>query len=322
MLSWSLYPISLDLKYTWTISRGSVFEKTNYLVSVRENNQTMLGEVAGITQKEINESKIPHEFEQVKSENPQNFEDIFQLNISSPLRFGLESALTHLRCKQKGINIYQFLKTPPPQKIETSYSVPIIKTSEIKNFLDAQNIYRFTSCKVKIDSSSGVDNCLEVAKYYQGPLRIDANESFSNAKDVLNFIAKIKHLEVQLIEQPMPSSMYQEYKLLKSQSPVPIFADESIQEHNIDQQIAEQFHGVNIKLMKAGSYRQALKQIRSAKQLGLMVMSGCMLETSLGISSALAISAEADFYDLDGFLFFKNEPFDLLTETKGLISVR
>jgi glutamate racemase len=71
--------------------------------------------------------------------------------------------------------------------------------------------------------------------------------------------------------------------------------------------------------MKSGGYLKGLKQIRQAKILGLKTMLGCMIETSLGISSALNISSGVDYLDLDGFLLIKKDPFNILTEENGKI---
>ena len=64
---------------------------------------------------------------------------------------------------------------------------------------------------------------------------------------------------------------------------------------------------------------KAIKQLRQAKILGLKTMLGCMVETSLGISSALNISGGVDFFDLDGCLLIKDEPYKLISEENGKV---
>ena len=44
--------------------------------------------------------------------------------------------------------------------------------------------------------------------------------------------------------------------------------------------------GINIKLAKCGSLREALRMIATARAHGMLVMVGCMIETSLGITAA------------------------------------
>ena len=48
-------------------------------------------------------------------------------------------------------------------------------------------------------------------------------------------------------------------------------------------------------------------------------MIGCMIESSLGIESALNISFDGDFFDLDGSLLIKNDPYGRIIEEKGRI---
>ena len=66
---------------------------------------------------------------------------------------------------------------------------------------------------------------------------------------------------------------------------IPIIADESCQvESDIDKCIGK-FHGVNIKLAKCGGITPALRMIRKAKEAGMKVMIGCMIEGTIGISA-------------------------------------
>ena len=73
--------------------------------------------------------------------------------------------------------------------------------------------------------------------------------------------------------------------------------------------------------MKAGGYRQAIKQLDQCRRLGLKTMIGCMVETSLNISAALNLSANCDWLDLDGHLLLKKDPFALLNESNGEIFI-
>ena len=76
---------------------------------------------------------------------------------------------------------------------------------------------------------------------------------------------------------------------------------------------------INMKLMKTGSYSNGLRILREAKAAGMRTMIGCMVETTLGISSALNLSGLADYVDLDSFLLLKDEPFVLVKEQNGIL---
>ena len=49
--------------------------------------------------------------------------------------------------------------------------------------------------------------------------------------------------------------------------------------------------------------------IATARALGLKVMLGCMIESSLGIAAALPVAPLCDWVDLDGNLLLAEDPF-------------
>ena len=67
--------------------------------------------------------------------------------------------------------------------------------------------------------------------------------------------------------------------------------------------------GINIKLAKCGSLREALRMIALARAHGLMVMVGCMIETSLAITAAAHFTPLVDIVDLDGAALLAEDPF-------------
>ena len=83
---------------------------------------------------------------------------------------------------------------------------------------------------------------------------------------------------------------------------VPLCADESNQGAANLEQLARNFDFVNVKLDKSGGLTAALNQISRARELGLGVMVGCMVSSSLGIAPAFLLAQLADYTDLDGFI--------------------
>ena len=101
------------------------------------------------------------------------------------------------------------------------------------------------------------------------------------------FLEKDQKLPVEFVEQPIPAGMNEESTYLKKYSPFPLFADESIT-HSADFGILKtQFDGVNVKLMKAGSYMNGIRLLTEARKRGMKTMIGCMVETTLGIRSGM-----------------------------------
>ena len=73
--------------------------------------------------------------------------------------------------------------------------------------------------------------------------------------------------------------------------------------------------------MKTGSLIKARDLIKEAHAHGMQVMMGCMVETTIGISYGMLFSGMVEYVDLDGYLLIKNEPFRLVTESEGILSL-
>jgi L-alanine-DL-glutamate epimerase-like enolase superfamily enzyme len=89
-----------------------------------------------------------------------------------------------------------------------------------------------------------------------------------------------------------------------------LFADESCRRLYDIENIANAFHGINIKLMKSTGIAEAQKMIAKARALDLKIMMGCMSETSCGIYAAAALAPQVDYCDLDSPWMVKNNPFE------------
>jgi L-alanine-DL-glutamate epimerase-like enolase superfamily enzyme len=156
----------------------------------------------------------------------------------------------------------------------------------------------------------------------QKPLRADANEGWKTkeyALEQLNWLARDGN--VQFVEQPMPASTpVKDWTWLKQRSPLPIFADESYHLAKDIPQVAECFHGVNVKLVKTGGISAGLEALRAARKAGLKTMSGCMIETSILISAAAQLAELCDYLDLDGNILIKNDPYAGVSSAEGKLS--
>lgn len=107
---------------------------------------------------------------------------------------------------------------------------------------------------------------------------------------------------------------------LKERSPLPIVADESYKTASDCDVVAECFHGVNVKLAKAGGLTGAYEALNAARKSGLKTMIGCMVESSVMISAAAHLAELADDLDLDGNLLIENDPFEGVSVRDGILS--
>lgn len=323
MLTWSIKEIKLELKYSWKISRNESSYKRNFIITVTDGKITALGEVApnvryGETPEQILEKFIflPLLLESVKTVDELT-EAIDSENLPSSLRFGIESAFIHYLSKNNNIPVYTQLGLKAPIEVYTSYTLPIMNTGEVKDFISRHNLLRFKYLKIKINQETGADLINEVAKATSLPLRIDANEAWQDVDNLLVLMNNLRKYNIDFFEQPLPSAMVEEYKYLKRQSPYELIADESVTNHFDVEEIAAQFHGVNMKLMKAGGYLNGIDIVQKSRNKGLKTMIGCMVETSLGIFSAINLCNGINYIDLDGYFLIENEPFKMVSEREG-----
>ncbi len=322
MYQWSIETKKLPLQFTWKISRGESTEKSLFFINLQKDGHFATGEVAGITADPQKAKSLIAEFQNFKDLPFNSWQDIQNSSLPSHLKFGMTSALTHWHSQQQGQRLHEHLGLQDQTPIATSFSLPILPLAEIQPFFEKFQLQRFPVLKLKISQDQPVEACQELSRLYNGPLRIDANEAFQNSQQALAFAKAVSALNIQFIEEPLQRGSVDEYINLKQHSPLPIFADESVQSDLLSEDFKKQFHGVNIKLMKAGSYQRARQQIQQAKAWGLKIMLGCMVESSLGIAGAMTMAQDVDYFDLDGFLYFEHEPFQLVTENQGKLTYR
>lgn len=153
------------------------------------------------------------------------------------------------------------------------------------------------------------------------PLAIDANQGWKDRVEALDMINWLHEKGCVLIEQPMEKSDLDNHAWLTEKSPIPIFADESVQRLSDLERIKGAFSGINIKLMKCTGLLEARKMLELAPSLGFKTMLGCMTETSCAISAASQLSPLVDFADLDGALLISNDCFEGTKIVEGKVQL-
>ena len=153
--------------------------------------------------------------------------------------------------------------------------------------------------KIKLGTPHDLMIVTELRKHTTAVFRVDANCGWT-VEQTLKLAPQLKCLGVEFIEQPLPVDHWQDYRRLRAESPLPIYADESCQALADVDRCAGHFHGVNIKLVKCGGLTPARRMIARARELGLQVMVGCMTESSVGISAIAQLLPLLDAVDMDG----------------------
>ncbi len=333
MPAWSITPLVLPLRYVWKIARNASTSKTNLLVRMAGHGCNGLGEAAPNVRYGETPELLLAQFAALQAHGLPEVASLAELDallaahpVAHALGFGLESALVQWLAARAGRPVWQFLGVPAPVAAPTAFTLPIMEPGEVAAFLREQHAARFDLLKVKVSATEGLDLLREVTRLLPGhALLIDGNETWPDADGVLRFLAQARALpglNLRLLEQPMPAACVDDYRHLRPRASVPLIADESVTDTADFAAIAEQFHGVNMKLMKAGGFRRGIDLLRRTRAHGLIPMMGCMVETSVGIAAALQISALVDVLDLDGFLVVRDEPFGLVAEAEGRLQLR
>ncbi len=324
MLHWTIEKLNLYLKHTWTISRGASDQKTNFYIKVSEKGITGIGEVAPNTRYNETPEKILSEFGIILNNELPLVKDLDKLQkllttfkIGNSLKCGIVMAYIDFLIKRDKISVYQILNLKKPDKICTAFTIPIMQPDKVESFHLKFDLNKFQYLKVKINAETGFELLEAVNKVAEQPLLVDANEDFKSADAVLQLMERTKDFNIAFYEQPMPAHLDEAYYYLKENSPYELFADESVTNDPDFVKIKRQFHGINMKLMKAGGLVSGAKIIREAKMYGLKTMVGCMVETSIGISNGMYFAGETDYVDLDSFLYLENDPTNRIYEQKG-----
>jgi L-alanine-DL-glutamate epimerase-like enolase superfamily enzyme len=323
-LNWSIQLLELPLKYTWKIARNSSEFKTNCLIRVTNGLQIGRGEVAPNVRYGESATLCVSQFEKYQPLLPTEISEGFieqewagEDKLLNALRFGIRSAYLDLVSKSTGKSIAQLLNIPEVTTATTCFSLPIMEISELEGFIESHKLHRFKNLKVKVNKENAVTAVKEVYRIHGKPLLLDGNEAWQDPDELLNDLKQLRNIPVLLVEQPMPANLEEQYRYLKPKSPFQLLADESLTDAGDFKSLSQQFHAVNVKLMKAGNPTVGLQQLQEAKANGLQTMIGCMIETSLGLSMAFHLAAFTDYLDLDGFLHLQKDPFGLLMEENG-----
>jgi L-alanine-DL-glutamate epimerase-like enolase superfamily enzyme len=234
------------------------------------------------------------------------------------LRAGLSAAAWDLAGKQASEPVWRMLGLARPS-VRTSFTVSVGPPEEMLAQARAA-AGRFAALKVKL----GFPGDLEVARRLRHELpgvtfRYDVNEGWDRERAAAG-LAVLEDLHAEFVEQPLPAADTEGMVWLKERTRVPLLADEAVLSLEDLDAVGEAYDGVVVKLAKVGGIAAAFALVSACTELGMRVLMGCMIESSLGIAAALQLAGLADWVDLDGALLLAHDPFtgvqvdgDLLT---------
>lgn len=306
----------LELKHSWNLSRGSWDFKENVIVRLTREGISGWGEAAPNSRydetPESTVALVEKAAEGLAALHPAEYvrfgEAIQQLGDGqTAAKAALDMALMDWVGKSFKTPLHRFWGLSAAETPITTLTIGIDTPEVIREKVNEAK--DFPILKIKLGSRDDREIIAAVRAVTDKPLCVDANEGWKDRETALRNIKWLAGENVVFVEQPMPAAMLDDIAWVRQRASLPLIADESVKQGSEIPQLAAAFDGINIKVMKSGGLQEALRMIWMAKTLGLKVMLGCMVETSLGISAAAALSPLVDYADLDGHLLIKNDPY-------------
>ncbi len=230
---------------------------------------------------------------------------------------GVEAALYDWCGKRLGVPLWRLLGLERP-RVRTTFTIGISEPEDVRAKTEAALAAGFDALKVKVGVEHDEQTLSAIREVFDGPLFLDANQAW-RAVEAVDRVSALARFRPALVEQPVSQADWQCMAELRKLGVTPIFADESCQRPADVLRLRGFVDGVNIKLEKCGGVRQALRMIALARELGLQVMIGCFVSSSLAIAPALAIASLADYADLDGALLLADDPFEGIDRSGALL---
>jgi L-alanine-DL-glutamate epimerase-like enolase superfamily enzyme len=191
-----------------------------------------------------------------------------------------------------------------PTPVRTMRTISVASPTEMGE--SARAFSRSEVIKVKVDGGPDLERIAAVHEAApEAKLIVDPNEGWS-AEQTETWLPALAELGVAVLEQPLAAGEDAALDALTKRS-VPICADESFHDRSSFAEVARRYDMINLKLDKSGGLTEAFHCAHEAKRLGIPIMVGCMVCTSLAVEPALLLSPGAVFVDLDGPLLLESD---------------
>ncbi|MBX7169705.1 MAG: dipeptide epimerase [Pyrinomonadaceae bacterium] len=324
-LSWKRY--DLQLKHTFRIARNARNYVPVVILTLDHDGIIAYGEASPNIRYDEDVETLNNFFSKIDIEQ---FDSPFALDEILQYVDGIEVGNNSAKCavdialhdwvgKKLKIPLWKMWGLNPKNAPLSSFTIAIdVKEIVRQKVREAED---FPILKIKVGLENDREMIEAIREITDKPLYVDANEGWKTREKAIESVHWLKDKNVVFIEQPMPAAQFEDIKFLRDHSEIPLIADESVLHLEDVPKLAEAFDGINIKLMKSGGIREAVKMIHTAKALKMKVMMGCMIETAVGISAAAQLSPLLDYCDLDGNVLISNDPFNGSRNVKGRLEL-
>lgn len=309
-------PVALRLSTPFRIAHGTSTERNNVLVHVGSG----VG-VAAITP--YYPAQVPDVLAYVSDQQIQRaleadicfIEDILDAlpEGPAPARAAIDIALHDLWAQSLGQPLYRLWGLNPARAPYSTFTISMAEEGEFRQRVREAAHYPLLKIKLGTGTLEGDEALVHIAREESSArLCVDANAAWT-VDQAAQIIPRLAAYDLMFIEQPLARHDIAGWHTLASQLPAgmpPLIADESIHDSRDILPLHGAADGINIKLAKCGGLREARRMIALARTLGMKVMLGCMIESTVGVTAAAHLAPLVDFADLDGFLTVTNDPYE------------
>jgi L-Ala-D/L-Glu epimerase / N-acetyl-D-glutamate racemase len=221
-------------------------------------------------------------------------------------RAALSAALHDLMGKRLGQPVWRLWGLDPARAPKSSFTIGLDTPERMRQKVAEAKPYPILKIKLGTDRDEEILRTIRDAT--DKPIRVDANAGWTRER-AIRMLPVLREFGVEFVEQPLPPDDLEGIAAVRREEIVPVIVDESCLVAADIPRLAGVADGINIKLAKCGSLREALRMIATARAHGMLVMVGCMIESSLGITAAAQLAPLLDAADLDGAALTANDPF-------------
>lgn len=231
-------------------------------------------------------------------------------------RNAIDCALWDLEAKTSRRSPAHLAGLAEPAPLETCYTLSVGSPAAMAD--KARALSNLSFFKLKL-AGAGDGERMRAVRSARPDARLiaDANEAWSD-RDLVPLLAVAAECGFELIEQPLPAGGDDALRGLARK--VTVCADESVHTIGDVAALADRYDAVNIKLDKAGGLTHALEMTAAARRLGLSIMVGSMVATSLAMAPAVLLGQGADWIDLDSPLLLSRDREHALEVVDGYVA--
>ncbi len=299
------------------ISRGTRTEARVVVVTVSDGQHIGHGEAVPIRRYNQSPASVLTQIESIKSGPNLDRQELQKLLPAGAARNALDCALWDLEAKISGKRAWELAKIPLVHEVETSFTISLDTPTAMAAVAKA-NANPILKLKLGGDDLDLARVEAVRRKASVARLLIDANESWT-PDHYRKVVPSLRHLGVELIEQPFPANADEALETLDH--PIPVCADESCHTTADLSRLTNRYEMLNVKLDKTGGLTEALLLTERAREAGFKLLIGCMVCTSLGIAPARLLASAVDYVDLDGPLLLARDRHHAVPYDNGRIGI-